>query len=108
MVIDSAAHDTAMLGTAYHSSRSPSGALFRPGRELGTPLGGLDAQGRRFPRLKVHAAVCAQTDLPVAWRVETGGSHESNYAAPLLDVAQSHGFAAETTALGEASAGSVD
>jgi hypothetical protein len=43
--------------------------------------------------------VCARTDLPVAWQVETAGSHESNYVAPLLDSARSRGFAAETTAL---------
>ncbi len=35
----------------------------------------------------------------VAWQVETAGSHESNYVAPLLDSAKDRGFAAETTAL---------
>jgi hypothetical protein len=38
-------------------------------------------------------------DLPVAWRVETAGSHESNYVASLVDSARSRGFAAEMTAL---------
>ena len=42
-------------------------------------------KGGGFYGFKVHAAVCARTDLPVAWRVETAGSHESNYVAPLLD-----------------------
>ena len=62
---------------------------------------------RRGPRFqadtslgyKVHAAVCARTDLPVAWQVQTAGSHESNYVAPLLDAAKRRGFTAETTAL---------
>jgi hypothetical protein len=56
-------------------------------------------KGGGFYGYKVHAAVCTRTDLPVAWRVETAGSHESNYVAPLLDVARSRGFTAETTAL---------
>ena len=43
--------------------------------------------------------MCARTDLPVAWRVQAAGSHESNYVAPLLDSAKDRGFAAETTAL---------
>ncbi len=50
-------------------------------------------------RYRVHAAVCARTDLPVAWQVETAGSHESNYVAPLLDSARDRGFAADTCAL---------
>ena len=56
-------------------------------------------KGGGFYGYKVQAAVCARTDLPVAWQVETAGSHESNYVAPLLDAARSRGFAAETTAL---------
>ena len=35
----------------------------------------------------------------MAWRVETAGSHESNYVAPLLDSAKDRGFKPETTAL---------
>jgi hypothetical protein len=34
----------------------------------------------------------------VAWQVETAGSQESKYVAPLLDPAKDRGFAAETTA----------
>jgi len=56
-------------------------------------------KGGGFYGYKVQAAVCARTDLPVAWQVETAGSHESNYVAPLLDAARSRGFTAETTAL---------
>jgi hypothetical protein len=56
-------------------------------------------KGGGFYGYRVHAAVCARTDLPVAWRVQTAGSHESNYVAPLLDSARDRGFAAETTAL---------
>ena len=56
-------------------------------------------KGGGFYGYRVHAGVCARTDLPVAWRVETAGSHESNYVAPLLDSARDRGFATETTAL---------
>jgi len=56
-------------------------------------------KGGGFYGFKVHAAICARTDLPVAWQVETAGSHESNYATPLLDAARLHGFAPETAAL---------
>ena len=52
-------------------------------------------KGGGFYGYRVHAAVCARTDLPVAWQVETAGSH----VAPLLDSARERGFAAETTAL---------
>jgi hypothetical protein len=43
--------------------------------------------------------VCSSTDLPLAWRVETAASRESNYVAPLLDSARARGFAADTCAL---------
>ena len=56
-------------------------------------------KGGGFYGYRVHAAVCARTDLPVAWQVETAGSHESNYVAPLLDRAKNLGFAADTCAL---------
>ena len=35
-------------------------------------------KGGGFYGYRVHAAVCTHTDLPVAWQVETAGSHESN------------------------------
>ncbi len=44
-------------------------------------------------------AVCAQTDLPLAWRVETARSNESTFALPLLDVAREQGFSAATCAM---------
>ena len=56
-------------------------------------------KGGGFYGYRVHAAVCARTDLPVAWQVETAGSHESNYVAALLDSARDRGFAADTCAL---------
>ena len=37
--------------------------------------------------------------LPVAWRVETAASHESNYVASLLDTVKARGFDPDTCAL---------
>ena len=48
---------------------------------------------------KVHAAVCANTDLPVAWRIETAKRNESLFVAPLLDAAHARGVRAETCAM---------
>jgi IS5 family transposase len=56
-------------------------------------------KGGGFYGYRIHAAVCAQTGLPVAWEVSTAGSHEANYAASLLDSARARGFAPETCAL---------
>ena len=56
-------------------------------------------KGGGFYGYRVHAAVCARTDLPVAWRVEAAASHESYYVIPLLDKSKERGFAADTCAL---------
>jgi len=45
---------------------------------------------------KIHAAVCARTELPLAWRVETARAHEASYALDLLDASRLRGFAPET------------
>ncbi len=37
-----------------------------------------------FYGFKIHAAVCAHTDLPVAWKVETARTHEASLADDLL------------------------
>jgi len=42
-------------------------------------------KGGGFYGYKLHAAVCARTDLPVAWRVETARRHESSIADDLLN-----------------------
>jgi hypothetical protein len=40
-----------------------------------------------------------RTGLPLAWQTRTARANESNFAAPLIDKARAHGFAAETCAL---------
>ena len=44
-------------------------------------------------------AVCAATDLPLAWNVRTARENESLHALPLLDAARERGFAAVTCAM---------
>jgi hypothetical protein len=56
-------------------------------------------KGGGFYGYRIHAAVCAKTGLPLAWRVETARSHESNYAAPLLDAVRARGFSPATCAM---------
>ena len=52
-----------------------------------------------FYGYKVHAAVCARTDLPIAWRIETARRNESLYVAPLLDAARARGIRPATVAM---------
>jgi hypothetical protein len=52
-----------------------------------------------FYGYKIHALVCARTELPLAWRIETARRNESLYVAPLLDAACARGFAPETCAM---------
>ncbi len=56
-------------------------------------------KGGGFYGYKISAAVCAATELPVAWTVATARDHEANYAIPLLDAALANGFHPETCAL---------
>src|SRR5205823_5741436 len=52
-----------------------------------------------FYGYKIHAAVCARTGLPLAWRIETAKRQESLYLAPLLDALHARGYQPETCAL---------
>ena len=56
-------------------------------------------KGGGFYGYRVHAAVCADTGLPLAWTVQTASIHESNYVAPLLDTLHARGFSPDTCAL---------
>lgn len=48
---------------------------------------------------KLHLAVCSKTDLPLAWRVETGKANESMMVTPLLDKLHALGIDPETCAM---------
>src|SRR5215212_5852499 len=52
-------------------------------------------KGGGYYGYKVDMAVCTRTGLPVAWQTRTARANDSNFAAPLLDAARAHGFAAE-------------
>ena len=56
-------------------------------------------KGGGFYGYKLHLAVCTRTDLPLAWKVETGRRHESLFVAPLLDAVTARGFTPETCAM---------
>jgi hypothetical protein len=56
-------------------------------------------KGGGFYGYKISAAVCARTDLPVAWEVRTARTHESAVASSLLDKVRALGFGPETVTL---------
>jgi hypothetical protein len=56
-------------------------------------------KGGGFYGYKLHLAVCTRTELPLAWRVETGRRNESLYVAPLLDALHARGYKAATCAM---------
>ncbi len=49
-------------------------------------------KGGGYYGYKVHAAVCTDTDLPVAWTTETASAAETTFAMGLLDYALDRGF----------------
>jgi IS5 family transposase len=56
-------------------------------------------KGGGFYGYRLHMAVCSKTDLPLAWRVETGKMNETPTVAPLLDKLHALGIDPETCAL---------
>lgn len=56
-------------------------------------------RGGGFYGYRVHAAVCSNTGLPVAWTVETAKADESRYSAALIDTAKRRGMLAATAAM---------
>jgi transposase len=56
-------------------------------------------KGGGFYGYRIHAAVCAVTGLPLAWRVETARSHESMHVASLLDAVTARGFTPATVTM---------
>jgi IS5 family transposase len=56
-------------------------------------------KGGGFYGYKLHLAVCAKTDLPLAWKVEAARVNESTTVEPLLDKLKGLGFNPETCAM---------
>jgi transposase len=56
-------------------------------------------KGGGFYGYRLHMAVCSKTDLPLAWRIETGKANEIPTVAPLLDKLHALGINPETCAM---------
>ncbi len=56
-------------------------------------------KGGAFYGFKLHLAACANTGLPIAWRVETAAQNESPVAPSLIDEARRRGAMADTAAM---------
>jgi transposase, IS5 family len=56
-------------------------------------------KGGGFYGYKLHMAVDATTDLPLAWEVSTGKDQESRFALSLLDEVIERGFSVNTAAM---------
>jgi Transposase DDE domain len=59
-------------------------------------------KGGGFYGYKLHAVVCARTDLPLAWRVESGRVQESLFPMQLLGEVRRRGFEPDTAAMDKA------
>jgi len=87
-------------GQRYVSRNGPERERFSdPNASWGHRSAISTRKGGGFYGYKIHGAVCARTDLPVAWRVETAKRHESLFVAPLLDAVRARGFQPETCAM---------
>jgi transposase len=56
-------------------------------------------KGGAFYGFKLHMAICAQTELPLAWTVRSAGDPEQAEVAGLLDSVMERGFAAQVAVL---------
>ncbi|HTC60482.1 MAG TPA: transposase [Solirubrobacteraceae bacterium] len=56
-------------------------------------------KGGGFYGYRLHAAVCADTELPLAWKVSTAKSHEVNHVEDLLNTSKKRGFEISTCIL---------
>jgi len=56
-------------------------------------------KGGGFYGYRLHMAVDTETDLPLAWRVESANAHESTMVAPLMDKLHAVGIRPETVAM---------
>ena len=89
-------------GQRYLSKHGPERERFSdPDASWGHRSAISTRKGGGFYGYKLHAAVCARTDLPIAWTVRTARTHESSVVSDLLTALKTRGFAPETAALGK-------
>lgn len=87
-------------GQRYVSKNGPERETFSdPDASWGHRSAVSTRKGGGFYGYKIHAAMCANTELPVAWRIETARRNESLFVAPLLDAARARGFCPKTCAM---------
>src|SRR5258706_15236265 len=98
--IDSTDRPAYANGQRYIYNGGPERQTYSgPDASWGHRSGVSTRKGGGFYGYRIHAAVCTKTGLPLAWRVETARSHESNYAAPLLDAVRARGLDPATVAM---------
>jgi hypothetical protein len=87
-------------GQRYISKNGPERERFSdPDASWGHRSAVSTRKGGGFYGWKLHLAVCARTELPVAWRVETARAHESSLAEDLLQRVRERKFQPETATL---------
>jgi len=87
-------------GQRYVSKHGPERERFSdPDATWGHRSAVSTRKGGGFYGYRVHAAVCANTGLPVAWEIAPANTNESTFAASLIDAARVRGFAVETAAM---------
>jgi hypothetical protein len=87
-------------GQRYISKNGPERERFSdPDASWGHRSAVSTRKGGGFYGYKLHMAVCADTDLPLAWRVESARSNDSIFAMPLIDAVRARDFAADTAAM---------
>jgi hypothetical protein len=87
-------------GQRYVSKNGPERKRFSdPDASWGHRSAVSTRKGGGFYGYRLHAAVCSNTGLPVAWAVETAKRNESLTVAPLLDTAKRRGAMAATAAM---------
>ncbi len=87
-------------GQRYVSKNGPKRKRFSdPDASWGHRSSISTRSGGGFYGYRLHAAVCANTGLPIAWQIETAKANEATFAAALVRDARSRGAAAHTCAL---------
>lgn len=87
-------------GQRYLSKNGPERERFSdPDASWGHRSSVSTRRGGGYYGFKVHAAVCTNTGLPMAWRVESARVAETSIALDLIDAARSRGFAVRTCAM---------
>jgi hypothetical protein len=100
VAIDSSDMPAFANGQRYVSKNGPERERFSdPDASWGHRSAISTRKGGGFYGYKLHAAVCAITGLPLAWRVETARRNDSLYPAPLIDALHARGFEPETVAM---------